>query len=258
MQNLFNAAALEGGYYNTAALEGGMYNGAALLGGGPVYNNAAIIGGFALAKLATSETEPSPKEMIKFGAEVLKSLPPTVRDTIAKMFNPKTDTEFKRIYGCLALLYLLDSLKAISIAPEMDLTSRNMARQRWVLTQRYLQQLSDDDKHVYNRLLRYIHIPHYGPKACKAMRDRWLNAINNRSRPWGRSKAFHALPHMTPTTRWATTEQLNWDSAYSAPTPYPRAGKKAKAKKRKAKSSKKSTKRARTEVWVDPYYTDVD
>ena len=202
MQRLFNAAALEGGYYNTAALEGGAYNTAALVGGSDLYDDAAVIGGFALASLASADSPPSAPELINFGQKTLLSLPPTVRDTIAKMFDPKTTSDKQNIYAALALLYLLDSLKAISVAPELDLATRKMARQRWVITQKYLQGLSAEIRTIYTRLLRYIHIPHHCPRACKRMRDRWIASINNRSRPWGRSAAYHGLPQMPSTKKY--------------------------------------------------------
>ena len=67
MQRLFNAAALEGGYYNTAALEGGAYNTAALVGGSDLYDDAAVIGGFALASLASEDSPPTASEFSDFG-----------------------------------------------------------------------------------------------------------------------------------------------------------------------------------------------
>ena len=215
MPKLFNAAALEGGYYNTAALEGGAYNTAALVGGSDFYNDAAIIGGFALATLATADAPPDTKELIAFGAKTMASLPPSVRDTIGKMFAPTNETQKMKIYAALALLYLLDSLKAISIAPEMDLAARNMARQRWVITQRYLQGLSQDVRTIYNRLLRYIHIPHHCPRSCKCMRDRWMSVINSRSRAWGRSSALRALPQMPSTKKYNASPE--WNGPYVGP-----------------------------------------
>lgn len=219
MQKLFNAAALEGGYYNTAALEGGAYNEAALVGGSDIYNDAAIIGGFALAELATSDTPPTLPELSMFGIKTFRSLPPTVRDTIYKMFNPKTEEEQLIMYGALALLYLLDSLKALSIAPEVDLPTRNLARQRWAIAQHVLQAASPRLRRTYNRLLRYIHIPHSAPRSCQYMKKKWLAAINSRTRPWGRSSAWRALPRMPSTTGY--DPNVTWEGPYIAPEPTP-------------------------------------
>lgn len=252
MQKLFNAAALEGGYYNTAALEGGAYNTAALVGGGSdFYDDAAVIGGFALATLATADAPPSTKDLINFGAKTLASLPPTVRDTIAKMFAPKTETDKMKIYAALALLYLLDSLKAISIAPEMDLPARNMARQRWVIVQRYLQSLSEEVRRIYNRLLRYIHIPHHCPRSCKCMRDRWLSVINSRSRNWGRSSALRALPPMPSTVKYNTSP--SWSGPYVGPPTRTKttATKRTRATKKRAPAAKRPRAAAYT-GWDDP------
>ena len=254
MQKLFNAAALEGGYYNTAALEGGAYNTAALVGGSDLYDDAAVIGGFALATLATKDTAPTASELAAFGHQTLASLPPTVRDTIAKMFDPKTDKQKVEIYSALALLYLLDSLKAISIAPEIDIQARNMARQRWVIVQNFLQNsVTDDIRHVYARLLRYIHIPHQCPRATKAMRNRWLAAINNRTRPWGRSKAFHALPPGLSTKKYTGLSWTTPSDAIPSVRPIKAKGGKKRSTKRKTAAkppAKKPRPGAYDSVWV--------
>lgn len=262
MQRLFNAAALEGGYYNTAALEGGAYNTAALVGGSDLYDDAAVIGGFALASLASADSPPSASELINFGQQTLLSLPPTVRDTIAKMFNPQSDSAKQKIYAALALLYLLDSLKAITIAPELDLATRKMARQRWVLTQRYLQSLNPEIRTIYTRLLRYIHIPHHCPRACKRMRDRWISTINNRTRPWGRSAAYHGLPQMPSTKKYDAA--ATWSGDYLGPpmaaTP-PGSKKKGGKRKRTTTSRAPAAKRARAANytgWDDPSGWTVD
>lgn len=248
MQRLFNAAALEGGYYNTAALEGGDYNTAALVGGSEFYDDAAVIGGFALAELASGDSQPGAGDLIKFGYRTMKSLPVTVQDTIQKMFQPASDDAKKKIYGALALLYVLDSLKAISIAPELDLEVRKMARQRWVLMQRYLQGLSDEMRTIYTRLLRYIHIPHHGPRACKRMKDRWLSTINSRNRAWGRSRAYGALPQMPSTVKYAT--DASWKGPYVGP---PVTGKKrTRSATKKAPAKKKARTTTHYTGWTDP------
>lgn len=252
MQNLFNAAALNGGYYNTAALDGGMYNTAALEGGSELYDEAAVVGGFALAELANAETAPGDEALEEFGRKTLLTLPPTVRDTIAKMFNPRTDEAKKQIYYGMALLYVLDSLKAISIAPEMDIPARNLARQRWIIMQKKLQSSSTDQKHAYTRLLRYIHIPHHSPRACKCMRDRWLRSVNNRNLKWGRSRAFHALPHGLSTVKYGK-DDLSWtDFSSDIPSVRKRRGKKRSAKTSETPPSKKRKSGRYDEVWGIP------
>lgn len=257
MQRLFNAASLEGGYFNTAAVDGGAYNTAALEGGSELYDDAAVLGGFALSKLATSDTIPSTQDLINVGYTTLSSLPPTVRDTIAKMFSPQTEFDKKKIYIAIALLYLLDSLKAMAIAPEIDLKERNMARQRWIITQRYLQSLTDDIKKVYNRLLRYIHIPHHCPRNCRRMRDRWMSVINSRTRPWGRSSALRALPTMPSTKKYP--QDPSWSGDYVGPptsTVVRKRGRTATMRKRTP-----STKKPRAPTytgWDDPSSWGVD
>ena len=236
MENLFNAAALDGGYYNTAALDGGSYNDAALEGGSMTYDDAAVIGGFALAELASASVPPSVGEMTEFGYKTLKSLPPTVRDTIAKMFKPLDVQKKYQIYSALAMLYLLDSLKAISIAPEIDVASRKLARQRWILLQQRLQKSTKEYLNIYTRLLRYIHIPHHGPRVTKAMCNRWRASINNRSIPWGRSKAYHALPPGLSTRKYNVT---SWTTP--AEIPSVRVSKKEAAAAAKKRTAKKST-----------------
>lgn len=234
MENLFNAAALDGGYYNTAALDGGSYNDAALEGGSVIYDDAAVIGGFALAELASAPNPPSMGQTANFGYKTLKSLPPTVRDTIAKMFHPLTDEKKYQIYIAIAMLYLLDSLKAISVAPELDVAARNLARQRWILVQKKLQQCSEKFLNVYARLLRYIHIPHHGPRVTKAMYNRWRASINNRSIPWGRSRAYHALPPGLSTRKYNVT---SWSTPANIPSVRVSKKEAAAAKKRKATKS---------------------
>lgn len=262
MQNLFNAAALNGGYYNTAALDGGMYNTAALEGGlyntaaleggSELYDEAAVVGGFALAKLATSDSAPNEQDLVQFGYETLKTLPPSVRDTIAKMFDPKSKEDLRRIYIGMALLYLLDSLKAISIAPEMDITAKNIARQRWLIVKAYLQRQPEDQQRAYIRLLRYIHIPHHSPRACKSMRDRWLNSVNNRNLQWGRSRAYHALPRGLSTVKYGKPG-LEWNQLdKDIPSVRKRKGKKRSAKTSAASSPKKNKPGRYDERWLSP------
>lgn len=251
MQRLFNAASLEGGYFNTAAVDGGAYNTAALEGGSDLYDDAAVLGGFALSQLARSDTYPTTRELINVGYTTLSSLPPTVRDTIAKMFSPQTDLDKKNIYMAISLLYLLDSLKAIAVAPEINLTERNMARQRWVLMQRFLQSLSTDIKTIYNRLLRYIHIPHHCPRNCKRMRDRWMSVINSRTRPWGRSSALRALPSMPSTKKYDPNP--TWSGPYLGP-PAPTVVRKRGRSKTKSKSSPaaKKPRAPKYTGWTEP------
>lgn len=260
MQNLFNAAALEGGFYNTAALEGGMYNTAALEGGSELYDDAAVIGGFALSSLATSNSPPTIRQLVDFGQKTLVSLPPTVRDTISKMFNPKTQSDKRNIYAAIALLYLLDSLKAITIAPELDLAARQMARQRWILTQRYLQSWPAEMRHIYTRLLRYIHIPHHCPRSCKRMRDRWIASIDNRNRAWGRSTAYKGFSSMPSAKTYPST--ATWSGPYLGKpmAANPPGGKKFLARKRKASLTSPAAKRRKEATytgWDDPTSWDV-
>lgn len=254
MQRLFNIAALEGGYYNTAALDGGAYNTAALEGGSELYDDAALIGGFALASLATADAPPSDRQLINFGSQTMNSLPPTVRDTIAKIFQPKTEQAKMQIYAALAMLYLLDSLKALSVAPEMDFDIRRMARQRWVIMQRYLQSLSGEIRTAYNRLLRYLHIPYHGSLSRKRMAQHWMKSLNNRTNPWGHSSVHLAFPHMPSTRKFP--KDISWQGPYSGPNVKDVIAK-TSGKKRK-KPSKKSYKRpASYSGWADPSSWDI-
>ncbi len=255
MQRLFNVAALEGGYYNTAALDGGAYNTAALEGGSDLYDDAALVGGFALASLATADAPPSDRQLIDFGSQTMNSLPPTVRDTIAKIFQPKTNEAKMQIYAGLAMLYLLDSLKALSVAPEVDFSVRKMARQRWVIMQRYLHTLSREIQSAYNRLLRYMHIPYHGPLSRKRMAQHWLRSLNNRSNPWGHSSVHLAFPRM-PSAR-AYPANPSWTGPYVGP-PVRDIISKPTGKKRKRSGKKKSYKKPASYTgWADPSSWDI-
>lgn len=238
MEELFRTA---------SSLTGGATFAAAEFAPDDTYTDAAVIGGFALATLAASEVMPTPQQIVSFGAKTMASLPPTVRDTIYKMFMPATANDRSKIYAALALLYLLDSLKAITIAPEIETVTKQMARQRWVIMQRYLQSLPDEIRHIYTRLLRLIHLPHHCPRSCCMMKRRWLAAINNRSRPWGRSTSLRALPHQPSTKSYAA--DATWNGPYKGRPMRDRAVKKRPATTVKAGPARK--KRPYYDVWSE-------
>ena len=185
-----------------------LFNAAAINGGS--YNDAAVLGGWVLARDATKKrTGPlTSADLRATGQKVWNHYPKKTQDNLLawadanwkKIGVASAEKAKKSIVPAIGLLYIMDSLRAMTQSPNVTEHAKKLARQRWLMGHKSLMSQSDSPTmKVYRAIKPKIHLAVKKSELTPTNVAAWKKAINAKRTKWGKpSQSYSQLPRIAP------------------------------------------------------------